>query len=255
MHFVAKLAVSASVLLLSAACSATSESAASSSAAIATSSRWTNDCGDDDPLTGCAGCTLPGDVRAWWQGNGGLRLLGYLVDAGPRVSLNADGSVTDGGRLYDTWVFERYILQRKDVGLQGMLVGSIKVSRGSIGAIDDPTESKDAGFLSGFRNADCSGETFSSRPLPQPVRGAFCDFFQSQGRVGVVGLPVTGLRRENGPLVQYFERMRLEWSPRAGVAPASVTPLSVASCDPRRPPAARHRARCLHHRCALGGAC
>jgi len=42
---------------------------------------------------------------------------------------------------------------------------------------------------------------------------SFLEFYEDHGGRNVFGLPITDFRLENGRLVQYFERFRLDWNP------------------------------------------
>ncbi len=82
---------------------------------------------------------------------------------------------------------------------------------------------------------------------------AFKDFWESRGGVDVFGYPTTEQLVENGRIVQYFQRVRMEWHPEnasgskvllgdlgseylqaAGQPTASVAPATAASDDRRR---------------------
>jgi hypothetical protein len=51
---------------------------------------------------------------------------------------------------------------------------------------------------------------------------AFLDFFRDNGGLDVFGYPVTEMYFEDGRIVQYFQRMKLEWHPEDRAAPVQV---------------------------------
>jgi len=51
---------------------------------------------------------------------------------------------------------------------------------------------------------------------------AFLDFFKQHGGVDTFGFPITEMHFEEGRVVQYFQRMKLEWSPDDTVATVQV---------------------------------
>ncbi len=66
------------------------------------------------------------------------------------------------------------------------------------------------------------------------VQGPFLDFFQAHGGVDTFGLPRTDELSEDGRLVQYFQRARLEYAPgRESGAEVSLAPLGTRAAQAR----------------------
>jgi len=58
--------------------------------------------------------------------------------------------------------------------------------------------------------------TFACRSYPEtgyPVCFAFLEFFDQYGGVGQFGYPISGFEYHENKIVQYFEKVRLEWQP------------------------------------------
>ncbi|MEJ5311355.1 MAG: Ig-like domain-containing protein [Anaerolineae bacterium] len=47
------------------------------------------------------------------------------------------------------------------------------------------------------------------------VAYAFLDFFKAKGGIDIFGYPITEMYFENGQIVQYFQRLKLQWQPNA----------------------------------------
>lgn len=47
------------------------------------------------------------------------------------------------------------------------------------------------------------------------VAYAFLDFFKANGGIDIFGYPITEMYFENGQIVQYFQRLKLQWQPNA----------------------------------------
>ncbi|MBN1260060.1 MAG: hypothetical protein JXB35_05200 [Anaerolineae bacterium] len=54
------------------------------------------------------------------------------------------------------------------------------------------------------------------------VSFAFLDFFKSRGGIDIFGYPVTEMHFEDGRIVQYFQRLKLEWHPEDYASPVHV---------------------------------
>ncbi|MFP4343851.1 MAG: hypothetical protein ACLFU8_04060 [Anaerolineales bacterium] len=54
------------------------------------------------------------------------------------------------------------------------------------------------------------------------VSYAFLDYFKQRGGVDVFGFPITEMHFEDGHIVQYFQRLKLEWHPEDTLSPVHV---------------------------------
>jgi hypothetical protein len=57
------------------------------------------------------------------------------------------------------------------------------------------------------------------------VSYAFLEFFREKGGIDTFGYPITEMHFEDGQIVQYFQRMKLEWYPDDSRAPVQIAPL------------------------------
>ncbi len=75
----------------------------------------------------------------------------------------------------------------------------------------------------------------------QIVSFAFLDYFKSHGGIDLFGYPITQMYFEDGRIVQYFQRLKLEWHPEHTAAPVQVGNLGevyVSVYRERLPPSA-----------------
>jgi hypothetical protein len=64
------------------------------------------------------------------------------------------------------------------------------------------------------------GQRFGCRYFDESghhVCGAFLDFLESHGGPEVLGYPISEYEESQGAIIQYLQRVRLDWSPRTGV--------------------------------------
>jgi hypothetical protein len=54
---------------------------------------------------------------------------------------------------------------------------------------------------------------------------AFLDFFQTHGGIDLFGYPITEMHFEDGKIVQYFQRLKMEWHPENQRAPVHIADL------------------------------
>ena len=54
------------------------------------------------------------------------------------------------------------------------------------------------------------------------VAYAFLDFFRQNGGIDIFGYPITEMHFEEGRIVQYFQRLKLEWHPEDRTSPVKV---------------------------------
>lgn len=54
------------------------------------------------------------------------------------------------------------------------------------------------------------------------VAFAFLDFFRARGGIDVFGYPITEMYFEDGRIVQYFQRLKMEWHPEDRAAPVKI---------------------------------
>jgi len=54
------------------------------------------------------------------------------------------------------------------------------------------------------------------------VSYAFLDFFKVNGGIDVFGYPITEMHYERGRIVQYFQRLKMEWHPEDRVTPVQI---------------------------------
>jgi len=63
------------------------------------------------------------------------------------------------------------------------------------------------------------------------VAYAFLDYFKEHGEINAFGYPITEMHFEEGKVVQYFQRMKLEWSPEDPVSTIQVGSLGEVYVD------------------------
>lgn len=91
-----------------------------------------------------------------------------------------------------------------------------------------------------YRNEPISRPRFlSARRYYFPETGhivsyAFLDFFKDNGGVDVFGYPITEMHYEDGEIVQYFQRLKLEWHPDDTQSPVHVGNLGEVYFDTYR---------------------
>jgi len=67
----------------------------------------------------------------------------------------------------------------------------------------------------------------SRRQLYFPETGhtvsyAFLDYFKSKGGIDIFGYPITEMQFEDGSIVQYFQRLKMQWHPEDRTAPVQI---------------------------------
>lgn len=144
----------------------------------------------------------------FWKANGGVSRFGY-----PLTEPYQEESATDGG-IYLTQYFERARFEHhpKNAGTPyevqlGLLGDEVTVNRQS----ETPFQPVPA-------SAAGAGAVYFSQ-TSHTISGGFLDFWQNHGSVNVLGYPISEKFQETSQtdgqqhLVQYFERVRLEWHP------------------------------------------
>jgi hypothetical protein len=91
-----------------------------------------------------------------------------------------------------------------------------------------------------YRNEPISRPRFlSARRHYFPETGhivsyAFLDFFKDNGGIDIFGYPITEMHYEDGEIVQYFQRLKLEWHPDDTQSPVHVGNLGEVYFDTYR---------------------
>jgi len=142
---------------------------------------------------GPAGYSVSGSFLSFFDSHGGLRIFGYPISA----------QVTEEGRPVQYFERQRFEYHAEAAGTPN------EVQLGRLGA----------GLSPGWALAQLSAPFASVAGkvyIPQTrhsLSGIFLAYWQANGDVRVLGYPVTEPLRENGLLVQYLERARLEYHP------------------------------------------
>ena len=140
------------------------------------------------------GHSVQGDFLRFFNARGGLAIFGYpLTEAFP-----------EGGRLVQYFqrarmeAFPEYPEPDKvQLGLLGVQLG---YAAGPIPFAENPPPNDP-----NRRYFPETGHT---------VAYAFLMYFDKQGGLGIFGNPITEFKLENGRIVQYFQRARMEWHPQ-----------------------------------------
>jgi uncharacterized protein YkwD len=142
---------------------------------------------------GPTGYTLSGSFLTFFDSHGGLRIFGYPIsDRG-----------TENGRPVQYFERQRFEYHAEAAGtpneVQLSRLGTDLAPVGAISQVSVPFASMASKIY--------VPETRHS------LSNAFLDFWQANGDVRVLGYPITEPLTQDGLLVQYFERARLEYHP------------------------------------------
>ncbi len=139
------------------------------------------------------GHTVQGDFLRFFNARGGLEIFGYpLTEA-----------FVENGRLVQ--YFQRMRMEARPEASEAQ-----RVQLGKLGAELITSESPIAAA-----NIPPANDP-NRRYFPQTGHTsgyAFLRYFDEHGGVEVFGYPITEFRQENGRIVQYFERAKMEWHP------------------------------------------
>jgi hypothetical protein len=136
------------------------------------------------------GLTVRGDFLQFFNTHGGLEIFGYPLTV----------EFVQGGQLVQ--YFQRARMEARPAGPDPVRLGSLATELGygapsiseNIRSINDPNRRY-------FRE---TGHT---------VAYSFLQYFDAHGSLDIFGYPITEFQWENGRLVQYFQRARMEWHP------------------------------------------
>ena len=140
------------------------------------------------------GCWVGNEFLAFYDARGGLDIFGYPIE----------NAILEDGLTVQYFQRSRMELHpeapapyRVQLGLLGQeLLGRV-----------DPPVTHDRLPSPGDRSHEYFAET------GQVVSYAFLEYFRARGGVDIFGYPISGQATENGVVVQYFQRARLEWRP------------------------------------------
>jgi uncharacterized protein YkwD len=188
------------------------------------------------------GYTVGGSFLSFFEAHGGVTIFGYPISE----------RVTEGGRPVQYFERQRFEYHGEAAGTPNV------VQLGRLGAELAPARAVS-------RYSAPFASTAARMFFPQTrhsLSGAFLAYWRANGSVRVLGYPVTEPLTENGLLVQYFERARMEYHPekasagyavelgalgrqfvnahpdvaaRLGAAPRSASPDSRGSQPPSQP--------------------
>jgi hypothetical protein len=136
------------------------------------------------------GLTVRSDFLQFFNTHGGLEIFGYPLTV----------EFVQGGQLVQ--YFQRARMEARPAGPDPVRLGSLATELGygapsiseNIRSINDPNRRY-------FRE---TGHT---------VAYSFLQYFDAHGSLDIFGYPITEFQWENGRLVQYFQRARMEWHP------------------------------------------
>lgn len=144
----------------------------------------------------------------YWKANGGLSRFGY-----PLTEPYQEESATDGG-VYLTQYFERARFEHhpKYAGTK------YEVELGLLGTETTVGRQSETPFKPVPASAAGAGAIYVSQ-TSHTISGGFLDYWNNHGSITVLGYPISEKFLETSQtdgkqhLVQYFERVRLEWHP------------------------------------------
>jgi hypothetical protein len=135
-----------------------------------------------------------GPFLDFFDTRGGLRIFGY-----PQTALFYDSDAGLWVQYFDYARMEWHPENPDPYRVQLSLLGDI------LGHSQPPGSGLPRSSL------DTSGRVFEE--TGQWVPGGFLQFFNQNGGLEIFGYPVSAQHEERGFLVQYFQRMRMEWHP------------------------------------------
>jgi hypothetical protein len=139
------------------------------------------------------GYTVRGDFLRFFNAHGGLEIFGYPLT----------GEFVEGGRLVQYFTRARMEARPENAEPYRVMLGPLASELGygepsipatSIPPANDPNRRyfRETGHTTGY---------------------AFLDYFDMHGGSDILGFPITEFKLENGRIVQYFQRTRMEWHP------------------------------------------
>ncbi len=139
------------------------------------------------------GHSIGGAFLGFYNANGGLRVFGLpLTD-----------ELTEGGMTVQYFERQRFEYHREAAGTP------FEVQLSLLG--DNAAQGKPA--LSPVTPFNSSSNLAYIPQTSHSVSGVFLNYWQKNGTVRVLGYPVSEPTNENGLIVQYFERARMEYHP------------------------------------------
>lgn len=161
------------------------------------------------------GHTVRNKFLQFWLSKGDLPLFGYPIS---EEFQEANAS----NRSYLVQYFERAVFEYHpeyagtDAEIQLRLLGS-EAAKGRTDKAFSPVLPPALQFVDGkLLNVFYSPET------KHTIRGKFLEYWLANGRVPILGLPISEEMEENGRQVQYFERYRLEIYPEYAGTPWEI---------------------------------
>jgi len=142
------------------------------------------------------GHTLDARFISFFDAHGGVEILGYpITDVFVDPENGYPIQYTENARL-------EQVRQGADATIRLPVLGEL------LGGWDAPLASGQAaaGISSGCRYYPESGHR---------ICFAFLDYFEQHGGLEIFGYPISEFKFENGRVVQYFQRFRLDWHPEA----------------------------------------
>lgn len=139
------------------------------------------------------GYTVRGDFLRFFNGHGGLEIFGYPLT----------GEFVEGGRSVQYFTRARMEARPENAEPYRVALGPLASELGygdppipaaSIPPANDPNRRyfRETGHTTGY---------------------AFLSYFDAHGGPDILGFPITEFKLENGRIVQYFQRTRMEWHP------------------------------------------
>jgi hypothetical protein len=139
------------------------------------------------------GYTVRGDFLRFFNAHGGLEIFGYPLT----------GEFVEGGRLVQYFSRARMEARPENADPYRVTLGPLASELGygeppippaSIPPANDPDRRyfRETGHTTGY---------------------AFLGYFDAHGGLDILGFPITEFKLENGRIVQYFQRARMEWHP------------------------------------------
>jgi uncharacterized protein YkwD len=137
-----------------------------------------------------------GSFLQFFDANGGLGMFGYPIS----------DPVNENGRTVQYFERQRFEYHSEAEGTSHV----VQLSR--LGAELAP-ESARSQLTKSFAS---QANNLYFKESGHSLRGPFLDYWRAHGGVRVLGFPITEQYSENGLLVQYFERARMEYHPEIG---------------------------------------
>jgi hypothetical protein len=138
--------------------------------------------------------TVQGDFMRFFNTRGGLEIFGYPLT----------GELLEGGRLVQYFQRTRMETRPENPDPLKVVLGSLATE---LGYSEPPIP---AASIPPANDPQCRYFTATGHTTGY----AFLSYFDTHGGLEIFGYPITEFKWENGRIVQYFQRARMEWHPQ-----------------------------------------